>query len=95
METLGLRPDTPSEDERAMQQEIKDLEAEAHKKDAIIENLERSEDTTYNTTSLSWDTEEITIGTPPPSWELGKNNPWTIGLPPATVIRRTTAYRNW
>ena len=38
MEILGLRPDTPSEDERSTQQEIKDLEADARKKDAIPEN---------------------------------------------------------
>ena len=38
MEILGLRPDTPSVDERAMQQEIEDLEADARKKDAIPEN---------------------------------------------------------
>ena len=64
-------------DERATTQELKDLEADARRQDAILEDWqtppgspwERSEDTTYNTTSLLWNTVEITFGTPPRSWD--------------------------
>ena len=77
MEILGLGPDTPDVDERATQQELEDLEADTRQKDAILEDWqtppglpwERSEDTTYDTTSLSWDTEEMTFGTPSIIWD--------------------------
>ena len=77
MEILGLRLDTPSVGERATQRELEDLEADSRRKDAILEDWhtppgspwERSEDTTYDTTSLLWDTEEIIFGTPPTSWD--------------------------
>ena len=80
MEILGLRPDTPDLDERTTTQELEDLEVDARRKDAILEDWQtppgspwgRSEDTTYDTTSLSWDTEEITFGTPPTSWDVRK-----------------------
>ena len=79
-ELLGLRPDTPDLDERATTQELEDLEADTRRKDTILEDWhtppgspwERSEDTTYDTTSLSWDMEEITFGTPPTSWDAGE-----------------------
>ena len=83
MEILGRRPDTPSVDEQTTQQEINDLEEDARKKDSILENWftppgspwERSEDTTYDTSSLSWDTEEITFGMPPTSWDEEEEKP--------------------
>ena len=59
-EILGPRPETPLLDERDTTQELEDLEADARRKDAMLQDWhtplgstwEIAEDTTYNTTSL-------------------------------------------
>ena len=95
-EILGPRQETPLLDKRATAEELEGLEAKARWKDAILEDWdtppgspwERAKDTTYDTTSLSWETDEtnnettslswdtegITFDTPPTSWDEGEES---------------------
>ena len=74
---LGPRPETPLLDDIATPEQLQKLEEERKEKDDILEDWhtppgspwERSEDQTVDTTSLSWDTDDIHI---PDSWDEGE-----------------------
>ena len=66
---LGSRPEIPLLDDIATPEQLQKLEEERKEKDDILEDWhtppgslwERSEDQTVDTTSLSWDTDDIHI----------------------------------
>ena len=66
-EILGPRPETPLLDDIASAEELEQLERERMRTDAILSDWqtppgspwERDEDTTFDTLSLSWDTEDF------------------------------------
>ena len=76
-EILGPRPETPLLDDIATSEQLQKLEEERKEKDEILEDWhtppgspwERSKDQTFDTTSLSWDTEDIQV---PNSWDEGE-----------------------
>ena len=82
-EILGPRPETPLLDNIASAEDLEELERERVRTDAILSDWktppgspwERSEDTTFDTTSLSWDTEDLTPqdeATVPERWDEGE-----------------------
>ena len=76
-EILGPRPETPLLDDIATPEQLQKLEEERKGKNEILEDWhtppgspwERSEDQTFDTTSLSWDTDDIQV---PNSWDKGE-----------------------
>ena len=67
-EILGPRPETPLLDDIATEEQLEQLEEQRRKTDAILSDCrtppgspwERNEDTTFDSSSLSWDTEDVT-----------------------------------
>ena len=76
-EKLGPRPETPLLDDIATPEQLQKLEEEQQEKDDILEDWhtppgspwEKPEDRTFDTTSLSWDREDIRV---PDSWDEGE-----------------------
>ena len=68
-EILGPRPETPLLDDIATEEQLEQLEEHRRKTDAILSEWwtppgspwERNEDTTFDSSSLSWDTEDVTL----------------------------------
>ena len=82
-EILGPRPETPLLDDIASAEQLEQLERERMRTDAILSDWrtppgspwERNEDATFDTLSLSWDTEDIVPqdeATVPERWDEGE-----------------------
>ena len=82
-EILGPRPETPLLDDVASAEQLQALERERMRTDAVLSNWktppgspwEPSEDATFDTSSLSWDTEDIAPqdeATVPEAWDEGR-----------------------
>ena len=82
-EILGPRPETPLLDDIASAEQLQALERERMRTDAVLSNWktppgspwEPSEDATFDTSSLSWDTEDIAPqdeATVPEAWDEGE-----------------------
>ena len=85
-EILGPRPETPLLDDIASAEQLEQLERERMRTDAVLSNWrtppgspwERNEDATFDTSSLSWDTEDIAPqdeATVPETWDEGGGFP--------------------
>ena len=92
-EILGPRPKTPLLDDIAAPEQLQKLEEERKEKDDILEDWhtpprspwERDPDQTVDTTSLSWDTDDINI---PDSWDEGEETTEEFNTQAVTKGRR-------
>ena len=91
-EILGPRPETPLLDDIATEEQLKQLEEQRKKTDDILSNWrtppgspwERNEDTTFDSSSLSWDTDNIA-----PRDDIIVPNAWDEGEETADEIWTT------